>query len=220
MRRYLVVCCLLLCLQSIAQKKHRYPPVITNGWYISFNPNSILELEEGGVGFGAGYRFNKKFEVWTEINYLYKGFLKNNDDFGNLSGFRSISSFKYFYKNKHGYFVGIDIRLKHYSFSAKDNFESLQLADTIVDYSYKASHTLLGAGIIWGKHLKLTANGKFEMEGNVGIGVKQRFIRRENIPAGYSKINYRRPDGPPLPDTDIEESMPYFPAVIRFIYHL
>ena len=58
------------------------------------------------------------------------------------------------------------------------------------------------------------------MEGNVGIGVKQRFITRENIPAGYNKINYRRPDGPPLPDTDIEESTPYFPAVIRFIYHL
>ena len=79
---------------------------------------------------------------------------------------------------------------------------------------------LIGGGVFWGKRFKLTANGKFEMEGNIGIGVKQRMINRKNVPAGYIKMYERLPDAPPMPDTDAEIAAPYFPAIVRFIYHL
>ena len=208
---------------SFAQKTYRHSPVLQKGIYLSFNPHSVLEPEQGAVGLGAGYRINKRFEIWNEINYLYKGFFQDPDKFKNLQGFRNITSLKYYYNNKHGFFVGIEFRIKKYSFDDKDNFINEQINDTLFNYPYRPSHTLIGGAVFWGKRFKLTANGKFEMEGNIGVGIKQRIIYRQRLPEGY--IQYVNPyfipkDGPILPDRDVEQSLPYFPAIFRFIYHL
>ena len=136
MRMLLLFCFLCFSLHSLSQKtvprpphppaifkKHRHHaavkktrqlPVVTKGFYLSFNLNSILEPEQGAVGLGAGYRFNKRFEAFSEINYLYQGFYDKSDErhFNNLKGFRSINSFKYFYSKRHGFFVGVDFRIK------------------------------------------------------------------------------------------------------------
>ena len=109
--------------------------------------------------------------------------------------------------------------LKRYSFNDKNNFENLQLADTLLQYPFKATHTLIGGAVFWGQRINLTANGKIEMESSIGIGVKNRSINW-GIPVGYSKIFTRRVDAPPIPDTDVEGATPYFPGVIKFIYHL
>jgi Protein of unknown function (DUF3575) len=211
---------LLISITVVAQKKSRHTPIIQKGWYLSFNPHSLFELQQGAVGLGIGYRINNRIELWTELNYLYKGFAQNPGYFDDLKGFRSIVSFKYYYYNKHGMFAGAEFRIKNYSFDDKNTFVNTQLNDTLTNFRYRATNTLVGGAVFWGKRFKLTANGKFELEGNVGIGVKQRRINRKNLPSGYSKIENFNKVFSLVPDTDVEDAYPYFPAIFRFIYHL
>jgi hypothetical protein len=221
MKKIFLIFFLFISITAIAQKTNRHTPVIQKGWYLSFNPHSIFELEQGAVGLGIGNRLSRKFEIWTELNYLYKGLFYQGDDFKNLKGIRSITSFKYYYDNKHGFFVGADFRIKNYSFDDKNIFINLQTRDTLTNYPYRLGHTLIGGGVFWGKRFKLSANGKFEMEGNIGIGVKQRLINRKNVPAGYTIIQYNSKRGfNPFFDKDEGLAQPYFPATFRFIYHL
>ncbi len=220
MKKILSCFLILITLHTSAQKQNKYTPVLQKGFYLSFNPHSIFEPEQGAVGLGVGYRINKRFEIWNEINYLYKGFFQDPDDFKNLKGFRNITSFKYFYNNKHGFFTGVEFRIKNYSFDDQTNFENIVAGDTITRFNYRSKHTLLGVGAFWGKRFKLSANGKFEMEGNIGVGIKQRMINRMNVPAGYTKIEYDQKDRiSPIPDNDIVGTLIYFPAIVRFIYH-
>jgi hypothetical protein len=220
MKNALLFLFLAITVSVMAQRKNRHTPILQKGLYLSFNPHALFEPYQGAAGLGMGYRFNKRIELCAELSYLYHGISAEND-FKNLKGFRGIVSGKYFYQNKYGYFVGIDIRLKQYRFNDRNTFVNKQLVDTLNNYPYKPLHTLIGIAAFWGKRFKITANGKFELEGNVGIGVKRRFINRKNIPTGYTKIEYldsRRIS--PIPDDDIEQDLPYFPATVRFIYHL
>ena len=219
MKKFLLIFFLLVSANAIAQHKGKSTPVLQKGLYISFNPHSILEPEEGAVGLGFGYRISKRFEIWSEVNYLYKGFITSPDKFRNLQGFRDITSFKYYYNNKYGFFVGVEFRIKNYSFDARNNFINPQTSDTLLNYSYKTEQILIGGGAFWGKRFKLTANGKFEMEGNIGIGVKQRYIHRKNMPVGYERVVIRAVDVFRF-STEDEDQEPYFPAIFRFIYHL
>jgi hypothetical protein len=117
--------------------------------------------------------------------------------------------------------VGAEFRVKHYSFTDESTFINKQSNDTLSGFQYTVAHTLTGGGIFWGKRFKLTGNGKFEMEGNIGVGVKQRMIRKKNIPAGYAQLEFYPLDRiNPIPDNNIEQTLPYFPAIVRFIYHL
>ena len=221
MKKIFLVLFVFITTNVVAQKKNRHTPVLQKGWYLSFNPHSILEPEQSAVGLGVGNRISNKFELWTEINYLYKGFLYEGGGFKNLSGIRSITSFKYYYSTKHGFFVGAEFRLKNYSFGDINTFINKQTNDTLSQFQYTAAHTLIGGGIFWGKRFKLIANGKFEMEGNIGVGVKQRIINHKHVPDGYSVIEYFVKDRiSPIPENDIEQTLPYFPAIVRFIYHL
>jgi hypothetical protein len=221
MKKIFLAFFLLISITGSAQKKsNRHTPVLQKGWYLSFNPHSLLEAEQGAVGLGVGYRVSNRIELWTELNYLYKGFFQDPEYFNNLNGFRSITSFKYYYNNKHGFFIGAEFRIKKYSFDDKNTFINSHTNDTLTNFSYKAGHTLIGGGVFWGKRFKLTANGKFELEGNIGVGVKQRIIDRKNVPAGYVVREYFYKDRiSPIPDTDVEQTLPYFPAIVRFVYH-
>jgi hypothetical protein len=222
MRKALLFLFLTITVSAMAQRKNRHTPILQKELYLSFNPHALLEPHQGAAGLGMGYRLNKRIEFFTEISYLYRGIDgKSANDFNNLKGFRGIVSGKYFYQNKYGFFVGADIRIKQYSFNGKNTFVNSQLRDTLNNYQYKPQHTLIGIAAFWGKCFKITANGKFELEGNIGIGVKRRFINRKNVPTGYLKLEYldqRRIS--PIPDDDIEQDLPYFPATFRFIYHL
>jgi hypothetical protein len=222
MKKIFFIPLLAISIKATAQKKmSRNSPIIQKGLYLSFNPHSILEPEQGGVGLGIGYRLSERIEIWTELNYLYKGFFQDAGKFDNLKGFRNITSFKYYYNNRLGMFIGAEFRIKNYSFSEKNTFVNVKTHDTLTNFQYTAAHTLACAAVFWGKRLKLTANGKFEMEGNVGIGIKQRRISRKNIPDGYSKLEYRAIDSfSPFNGRDVEDAYPYLPATIRFIYHL
>jgi hypothetical protein len=222
MKKIFLFFLLSIFIKATAQKKmSRHTPIIQKGFYLSFNPHSIFEPEQGAVGLGVGYRVSERIELWTEVNYLYKGIFQDRGDFDKLKGFRSITSFKYYYYNKHGMFVGAEFRIKNYSFRDKNTFVNDQTSDTLVNFLYTATHTLTGGAVFWGKRFKLTANGKFEMEVNVGIGVKQRRIQRKDLPAGYSKLDYRAVDSfSPFSGNDVEAAYPYLPATFRFVYHL
>lgn len=221
MKKVFSVFFLLISIGSFAQKAYRHTPVLQKGWYISLNPHSFLEPEHGAVGLGIGCRISKRVELWTELNYLYRGFAWEGDGPRRLQGVRNITSLKYYYNNKHGFFVGAEFRVKNYSFTDENTFINKQTNDTLSGLQYTAAHTLIGGGIFWGKRFKLTANGKFELEGNLGIGVKQRIIKRKGTPEGYSVIEYFNVHRiNPVPDNDIEQALPYFPAIVRFIYHL
>ena len=222
MKKIFLIPFLFISIKVTAQKKiSRHTPIIQKGFYISFNPHSIFEPEQGAVGLGVGYRISKRIEVWTELNYLYKSFFKDPGYLDNLKGFRSITSFKYYYYNKHGMFVGAEFRIKNYSFDEKKTFVNMQTHDTLLNFQYNTAHTLAGGAVFWGKRFKVTANGKFELEANAGIGIKQRRISRKNVPAGYVKLEYRAVDSfVPFPMHDVEDAYPYFPAIVRFIYHL
>ncbi len=221
MKKIFLISLLLFSIKAIAQRKlSRHTPVIQKGLYLSFNPNSIFEPEIGAVGLGIGYRVSNRVELWTELNYLYKGIFQDPGYLDNLQGIRIITNFKYYYYNKHGMFAGADLRIKNYSFNDKNTFINKQTNDTLTNFGYRASNTIIGAALFWGKRFKLTANGKFEMEGNVGIGVKQRRISWKNIPDGYLKQELFEGGFSVLPDRDKEGAYPYLPATVRFIYHL
>jgi hypothetical protein len=218
MKKLLAALLLFTSIHATAQRKNRHTPIITEGVYLSFNPHALLEPEQGAVGLGIGYRFNKRIEAWVEGSYLYPGIVTESD-FTGLKGFRAIASGKYFYQNKYGFFVGAEFRLKKYSFEDQATFTNVQTGTTLTNYSYKAEHTLIGGGVFWGKRFKITGDGKFELEGNIGIGVKHRIIRNKNVPDGYSREIYRAADVF-FADRDAAGDMPYLPATVRFIYHL
>jgi hypothetical protein len=223
MKKLILVLFILTNVNAFAQKKtNRHSPIVQKGVFISFNPHSILEPQQGAVGLGVGYRITNSFEVWTEGSYLYKGLGTSTFNFNNLKGFRSITSAKYFYNNRHGFFVGAEFRVKQYSFDDFTDFIN-NAGNRLNNFNYSAKHTLIGGGIFWGKRFKVSPDGKFELEGNIGIGIKARTIQRNNVPVGYYKEDFfgRRSDiFNPIIDTDINQTIPYVPGIVRFIYHL
>ncbi len=207
----------------MAQKRHRFSPIVQKGFYLTLNPYSPLEMAQGAAGLGIGYRINKRVELWTEFSYLYKGIFYDGDDFNGLKGIRNITSFKYYYNNKHGFFVGAEFRFKKYSYSSETDFVNDLTSDTLTDYIHEVVQSIPGGAVFWGKRFKLTPNGKFEMEANIGFGVRQRIISRRGMPDGYKKLEYdlkniRRIS--PIPDHDVEGVLPYLPLGVRLIWHL
>lgn len=211
----------ILCTSAlVAQRTNRHTPVIKKGVYLSLNPYSILEPEQGAAGIGIGYRLNKRIELFSEMACLYRGFFMEDENFWKLKGFRLILSGKYFYQNKYGFFVGAEIRWKRYSFTDENTFVRASSPDTLSNYRYRPRHELFGGGVFWGKRFKLTPNGKWELEGNIGIGVKYRHIIRNGVPDGYEKIEYLEKDRILiLPDRDVDQVLPYVPATLRILYH-
>jgi len=212
---------ILSTLALVAQRTNRHTPVIQKGIYLALNPYSVLEPEQGAAGLGIGYRFNRRLEVFTEMNFLYRGFFMEDEEYWKLKGFRFIISGKYFYQNKYGFFLGAEFRWKRYAFNDANAFVHPTLMDTLSNYRYRPGHNLLGGAVFWGKRFKLTPNGKWELEGQVGIGAKYRQISRNGVPAGYEKIEYFPKDRiSPIPDRDLDQALPYFPATFRVLYHL
>ncbi len=221
MKTTFTVFIVLFALAAFSQRTNRHTPVIKKGVYLSLNPYSILEPEQGAAGLGIGYRFNKRVEFFTEMDCLYRGFFMEDENFWKLKGFRLIISGKYFYQNKYGFFAGAEFRWKQYSFTDVNTFVRSNIPDTLTDFRYQPRHELYGGGIFWGKRFKLTPNGKWELEGHIGIGVKYRHILRNGVPAGYQKIEYLGRDRIiVLPDRDVDQALPYVPATFRILYHL
>ncbi len=208
---------------SIIPNKHNFTPTVQQGVYLSFNPAGMFEVQQGAVGLGLGYRVTKNLEFWAEGSYLYRGIGTEGENFRNLRGFKGIFSSRYYYKNKHQFFFGVEIRYKNYTYTDKADFENKSTIDTLFKLQYKLQNTLYGGAALFGKKIKLSRSGKFEIEAIAGLGLKYRFVNYHNVTQGYTKIlDFPSYDGiniKPINYQYTEQWLPYIPATIRLLYH-
>lgn len=212
------------CTTSLAQKKNTHSLVYKRGMGLMFSPLSVLEPQQAAIGLGAGFRINKQFEVATEFSYLFSGYPMPEygvEKLENLKGVRSISSVKYFYEKKLNFFVGIEVRVKQYSYVVMRNYSN-GIID-ILGHPYSARNTTFGGAVFWGKRNKISKNGVLEFEWTVGIGLKELQVKELSTPpTGYTLIKYRHSDVLSLGiiSDNIGADFPTFPIGLRFIYHL
>ena len=208
---------------SIIPNRHNFIPALQKGVYVSFNPAGMFEVQQGAAGLGLGYRITKNLEFWAEGSYLYRGIGTEGENFRNLRGFKGIVSGRYYYKNKHQFFFGVEIRYKNYTYTDKADFENKSTIDTLFKLQYKLQNTLYGGAALFGKKIKLSRSGKFEIEAIAGLGLKYRFVNYHNVTQGYTIIlNQPRYDGiniVPVNYQYTEQWLPYIPATIRLLYH-
>lgn len=207
---------------SIVPNKLYLQPLTQRGLYVSFNPLSIIEVQQGAVGLGIGYRISERVEIFTEASYLYTGFVTSGDNFKNLQGFRAVINGKYFFKTRRPFFIGVEFRFKKYKYDDEADFENVQTADTLFKKPFQLQNSLSGAAVFIGKKFRLSKNGKFEIEGLAGVGLKYRSLQFQALPVGYSKIDYQLQRHFQLYPSNYfytQQWLPYLPAAIRFIYH-
>lgn len=208
---------------SIISNRDNFIPTVQQGVYLSFNPAAMLEVQQGAVGLGLGYRVSKSLEFWAEGSYLYRGIGTEGENFKKLQGFKSILSGRYYYKNKYHFFFGAEIRYKNYTYTDKSDFENKSTIDTLFKLQYKLQNTLYGGAALFGKKIKLSGNGQFEIEAIAGLGLKYRLVNYHNVTQGYTKIlDQPRYDGiniKPINYQYTEQWLPYIPATIRLVYH-
>ncbi len=192
---------------------------IESKWGVFMNTLSLLEPQQAAVGAGINYKVAWRWDISAELNYLFDGFWQAGDDYKS-NGFRGIFTLKRFSKNGI-FFYGLDTRIKYFSFDDKRSFVNPVTHDTLSNFTHKASNTLLGAAAIVGLRLPISKNKKWAFEINTGYGVKYRFVKRENIPAGYKY--YRRESSRKHYDFTSHQDIGswdniYFPTAWRVLY--
>lgn len=188
-------------------------------WGVFMNTLSLLEPQQAAIGAGVNYKIARRWDISTEINYLFDGFWQAGDDYKS-NGFRGIFTLKRFSKNGI-FFYGLDTRIKYFGFEDKRSFVNQVTGDTLRSFTHNASNTLLGAAAIVGFRLPISKNKKWAFEINTGYGVKYRFVNRENIPAGYTyyrnELVKRHYDFTSHQDISGSDNI-YFPTAIRVMY--
>ena len=136
------------------------------------------------VGPSVSYRFSPRVELWSEASFIFKN-LYANDYWKNLKGFRFIFQPR-IYLNKTGtFFMTPEFRIKQFSYNSSLTFINKTTTDTLWDYSHESSQVLIGGGLVFGHQFALSKQHNFFMEITFGVGGKQRYIQRKNIPQGY-----------------------------------
>lgn len=77
-------------------------------WLLSFNPLGLLE-PKGALGVGAGVKFNKYMELWSETSLLRTVIYAGDSS---LTGVRQIVQIKYFPHGYPDFFVAAEVRYK------------------------------------------------------------------------------------------------------------
>ncbi len=191
-----------------------------NGWYLNINPFTLVEPISSGIGLGMSYRFKDRYEVSNEINYLIETLTRKKDELPNqLKGVRIVSSFKYYINNNK--FLGIENRIKNYTFNDVDNFYNEVTKDSLFNYSHKAQHHIFGFALLYGQRFALSKNGKLQLECTSGIGGRKRNIKRIGVPIGYEYKKFIIPKEPSFYE-NFEESnfVIYMPFSIKLYYKL
>ena len=201
------------------ERKHKMGNT-TSTFGIFLNTLSLLEPQQGAIGVGINYKISPRWDISAEANYLFEGFWQGGDDYTIDGGYRGIITVKRFSKTR-VFFYGIDLRIKHFSFSDKQHFANALTHDTLFNFRHDANNTLLGAAAIVGVRLPISKNKKWAFEINTGYGTKYRFVKRKNIPAGYMyyrgevlKLEYNF-----TIDQDVNSADNiYFPTTVRILY--
>ena len=223
-----VVC--LLCLNLNAQLQTRQTKLRhQNETYFSFNPFGLLEPQIA-VGFGFGKRFSLRSEYFTELSYLNKNPLYN-ENINSFRGIRFLAQYRYHFLQrwesirlrskekiaKLNPFIGFEFRLKRFQFSDKANFVDQSTRDTLSNFLYTANATSLGGAVVFGHSYDVSGNGKWKIEISAGVGVKQKLVNIVNPTSGYTVMVLRKVDWG-FPNKYESVSTPYFPFAIRLQY--
>jgi Protein of unknown function (DUF3575) len=204
---------------SLQKKSHKI--IIEKGWSLSLNPLSAFEPVHTAIGLGVGYTFGNKWQVWAEMNLLTGALTNTNGASKDLKGVRNIIALKH-YTGQRGFFIGIEGRYKNFSFTDSDYFINSATGDTLSNVANTAQHTVMGAAIFWGKRIALSPGGKWQLEFNIGLGLKKHDISRKNFPDTYKLYELPRRSRLISLDKDVAApyGAPYAPCAIRIICQL
>ena len=184
------------------------------------NPFSVFEPHQAAVGAGIAYRHSDRWEPAVELNYLFKGSLSEKK-FNGLSGLRATGMIKYFVGQRKLFFIGFDLRYKHYSYNDSTNFIRRAPVDTLKNVHSATTMDVYGIGFIYGKQFLLSANGKLKLELMLGIGAKQRNAGWKAKPEGYTTYIEKGSGGSGIaPHYGYSEGNVYFPGAVRIFYQL
>lgn len=199
------------CNDSSSQTNYSY-------WSIGVNPFSPGE-SMSSIGPCVSYRVSPGLELWGETSFIFRN-LYVNDYWKNLRGFRFIFQPRVFINKRKTFFITPEFRLKQFSYNSALTFINKATVDTLWNYSHKASQVLVGGAFVLGDKFVLSERHHLYIEINMGIGAKQRYINRKNIPAGYKFYVAMGGFGlAPHYEWD-NDGTAYFPMSLRLIWKL
>lgn len=156
------------------------------GVYLSVNPLAILE-PQATYGLGLGYRFDQNMEIFTEYSILKPGLFTGEGKFTNIKGYRSITQFKYTISSneytKSKTFIGMEYRLRKYTYEDQANFTNKSTGATIKEYNFINTTTAHGFGGFIGKQWDLGEESRWCLEAFIGLGLRYKMIDRNSVPS-------------------------------------
>ncbi len=184
---------------------------------VGVNPLSIAE-SEFSAGPCAGFRFNDRFGVWTEVSYIFgNSYMPKN--WKHLRGMRFIFQPR-FYTSKQT-FIATEFRYKNYSFNNTGLLINRSTADSITDLPYKENQMLIGGAFLVGHQIYFSKQKRMFLEITFGIGAKDRRIKRTGIPQGYKIDQPVRVDGGFSINYEEElKGRVYVPFGLRFMWSI
>ena len=187
---------------------------------LTFN---FLGLAETGpaVGLGAGYQWNRHWQVWAEGSVLLHDWNQpgNTSDYDLRQGFRAELALKYYFGEGNNWFVGGEVRLKQTLYRRNGEIINSTTHDTLRHFTNDARNLLPGFAMLAGGRSGPFWRHHFWVEYNIGIGLKYRNVQVIGIPPGYRRFDVGVDH---LNPTTIDPTQPgwliYVPATVRLVY--
>lgn len=136
----------------------------------------------------------------------------------NMRGFRFILQPRYYMGINKGFFLAPEFRLKQYSFDDQLTLVNKATGAVLSNYEFPESQVLVGGAIVAGQQVILSKKNHLVLEITAGIGAKQRFIKRKQLPGGYDYYPDMRGFGLAPHYEYNNDGTPYFPAALRIIW--
>lgn len=204
--------------------------------YVTFNPFALGEPHIA-IGAGFGNRFTQRSACFAELSYVAKHPFYDNNLQNKLRGFRFITQYRYHFlqrwrplinlgtaiRNRNARrnpFLGLEFRIKPFSFSANRTFINSSTSDTLTNFLFDGNAVSLGGAVLFGETYNLSSDGRWKLELSLGIGGKIKFVRYKNIPAGYKPVIIVGRYGLAAPGIDEPIGTPNFPCALRLRYSI
>jgi hypothetical protein len=182
-------------------------------WLLSWNPLGLLEPSMA-IGIGIGYHPNINLEIWSETSLLRNVLFPSA---GSTSGMRQILQFKRFISKDPRFFVAAEIRYIFFTYHSSDNFRNSSVPETPLSLSNTSDHYVFGAGLQAGYRRPITNDSRLILELTAGLGIKNKIIRWNGVPAGYEYMN-RSIDVNVWDLIETPGTSVYLPGSLRLVY--
>ena len=213
-RIFFILVAFIISNNVIAQQK--------KGLYLSVNPLGVLE-PQAAYGAGIGYRFNEYFELSTEYAQLKPSTWMGEGKYTNIEGYRAVTTAKITISTnewkKSKTFIGIEGRVRNYSFDDVANFTNKSTQLTIKDHNFKNKTSVFGVAGLIGKQYDLGEDSRWAIEFTAGLGLRFKNINREGTPEN-SFIVPTEMGFAETPNYVDKYTSVYFPVGIRLMVRL